>query len=297
MSRYLVQLARETRSKLRPPAGFRIAPRAPAIFDEVHEERPAPIEHAAHAVRELRGAPLSSTAEVSPPPRIPPGFDGTFSAPAPRILERPVATFDVARHETPIPSPLRPMPETHAATSPTAPVNPLAKFAEPPIAHQSAARRQPVETPKPVSERPSQPAALTKPENRRAPETQTPSEAADERIEHRVRTMSFLFDENQPLSKPSKISQPELLQTARTRLQAETPQPAYTAPRVYPLAPAAPRTPPQPPIEVTIGTVEVIVESEPQPPARVARRPEPRVAPPRSAPPMPGGLARQYLDR
>ncbi|MGA2114838.1 MAG: hypothetical protein ABSH56_08825 [Bryobacteraceae bacterium] len=48
---------------------------------------------------------------------------------------------------------------------------------------------------------------------------------------------------------------------------------------------------------MTIGKIEVTIESEPQPPLRAVRRAEPRAAAPSRPAPMTGRLARQYLDR
>jgi len=125
-------------------------------------------------------------------------------------------------------------------------------------------------------------------------------EAMAEISETRLRAMSFLVDDGVAMTKQPKITEFGIPQTVRAWLAEPPQQPEPTAPRSRPQAPvavAAPRQMSQPAVEVTIGTVEVTIESEAVPPLRAARRSEPRAAAPRPAPPMPGGLARQYLDR
>jgi len=77
MSRYMSQLARETRSKLRPLARFPMAQRA-AVFGEVHEER----------VISTRPEPRESA--VAAPPAVVAESRGVLATNPPRAAERPI---------------------------------------------------------------------------------------------------------------------------------------------------------------------------------------------------------------
>jgi hypothetical protein len=282
VSRYLVQLARETRSKLRPPSGLRLSPRAPALFDEVHEERLVPPPT---AFRETTVAPASPVAEQWTPRRVadnvatPMNVAPSIQPPSPRSEFR-APSLREARIEAPLLS--RP-----------------AKFSEPPAAQEPAARTQAPGSPTPMTERAPRPTAVAKSEALAGVQGQPRPEPMPEISETRVRAMSFLVDDGQT-TKQTKVNELGIPETVRAWLAASPQQSEPAAPRSRPqalFAAAASRQMSKPAVEVTIGTVEVTIESDPVPPLRATRRSEPRVAAPRHAPQMPGGLARQYLDR
>lgn len=88
MSRYLRQLARETHSRLAPPSALGLGPLAPALFQEIHEERAAPelptdapAKRPAIAPQQFSPPapprPDPETRTIAPPPSRPP-------APAPQ---------------------------------------------------------------------------------------------------------------------------------------------------------------------------------------------------------------------
>src|ERR1700692_1376107 len=94
VSRYLHQLARETHSKLRAPFGLRIAPRAPAFYEEIHEER---LVSATAASGELSRAPSLSLESLAAEPRIP----AARRPELPRVEEASAATVTETPHPLP----------------------------------------------------------------------------------------------------------------------------------------------------------------------------------------------------
>ena len=104
MSRYLSQLARETRSKLQPPSRFGWAPKAVA-FEEIHEERlvsgvpesPRP----AAVVRAEQPAPQVVSAERAAvaAPSVPATEARQSVAEGPRPLEAAIVRQQVEREE------------------------------------------------------------------------------------------------------------------------------------------------------------------------------------------------------
>lgn len=97
MSRYLSQLARETRSRLKPPSTFGLAPRA-AAFAEIHEERLVP------------ATPDTPRPELRP--ATPPPAEAVEAAP-PAVAPQ--------RRLSPDPSPLPTQPIERVAAPPTPP--------------------------------------------------------------------------------------------------------------------------------------------------------------------------------
>ena len=70
MSSYLSRLVRDTRSKLRPPSSLRLPPRAPAAYEEVHEERlvTAPsLSESAKPLSEIPGLRANAEQPIAPP--------------------------------------------------------------------------------------------------------------------------------------------------------------------------------------------------------------------------------------
>jgi hypothetical protein len=116
-----------------------------------------------------------------------------------------------------------------------------------------------------------------------------------------VRSESFLLDDARPAIEQPRSREFAIPEPVRTWLRQEPDRPAPAATRGHSPAQApAPAMEPavQPVIDVTIGRVEVTIESDSPPPLRATRRPEARVAAPaRPTPALPGRLARQYLDR
>ena len=282
MSRYLRTVARETRAKIRPPSGLRLAPRAPAIFNEVHEERPADPGPTAREVP--RSIDTPAAAPTVPAHRTLEDQPVSFAPPPP--LHRELA-LDVPPVEKRLP-----------AEPPTPAPAPLVRFETPeqpaiPIARHAANPRQQDPAPsRPAARSETAPAAP-------APQQQKPS---PEIIETMVRSASYLIEEERPAAKEKKdrtAAEFAIPEPVRNWLQPQTERPAPavkpTQPAIPP-APPQPQTAPQPTIDVTIGRIEVTIESEPQPPLRIA--PYPVSAPRKSTPPPRAGrLARQYLDR
>ncbi len=254
MSRYLLQLARETRTKLRPPSSFRLAPRAPVAFDEIHEERLVP---PVSAVREFPQPPVSGAVES--------GRSNQQAAPRP-VLESIPATVK-PRAESPEPSrPILSQREQTVETTRRARVvqsaNDLPVASQPRVSEPAAPMEERLLTPPAAAKAEAWPIA--------------PAQARRDK-EH-----AFVIPE-----------------VVRTWFREETDLPIATAkgePRPAAIAPPKPAV--QPVIDVSIGKIEVTIESDSPPPLR-AMRPQPsRVAAPKPAPPpIAGRLARQYMDR
>lgn len=267
MSRYLLQLARETRSRLRPPTNLKLAPPAEA-FEAIDEERPA------------------TPAPAVPAPVRPPFSEARPATPERSSVEavRPPAAAAVERPPERWPGVATPAAQSHPAVR-ERPESP---------ASTPAARSAPLPSPELPPTSPKavpQPAAMTPRPRSRAPQ--------EEVIETTLLSRAFAVDDDRTDSKlpePPDIPIPE---TVRNWLLRE---PAAMAARKSKRAPAPAlqqedADSSQPAIDVTIGSVEVTIESEPAPTLRAVRRPEPRVSPRRPAPNAASRLARQYLDR
>ena len=120
-------------------------------------------------------------------------------------------------------------------------------------------------------------------------------------LETTVHSESFVADDIRPAPKePRRIAEYAIPEPVRTWLRPAPERPAPIPARAQSPAPAsqpAPRRNLPPAIDVSIGKIEVTIESEPQPPLRAVRRAEPRAAAPPRPAPAAGLLARQYLDR
>jgi len=296
VSRYLVQLARQTRSTLRPPSSLRLAPRAPAIVEEIHEERlvgpaPAAWEPARTASPALEQAPARA--------RLPEKFTTPISPPPLRTL--PTAPPVEDRH-------FQPARELKADAPPVLTPKPVSPKAT------EAARIERRETwngsASPITERRFAPASperpLSRPVSAKAePRPPIPSQASREIyreiLETTVHSESFVADDIRPAPKePRRIAEYAIPEPVRTWLRPAPERPAPIPARAQSPAPAsqpAPRRNLPPAIDVSIGKIEVTIESEPQPPLRAVRRAEPRAAAPPRPAPAAGLLARQYLDR
>jgi hypothetical protein len=120
-------------------------------------------------------------------------------------------------------------------------------------------------------------------------------------LETTVHSESFAADDVRPAPKgPRRIAEFAIPEPVRTWLRPAPERPAPIPERAQSPAPAsqpAPRRNVPPAIDVSIGKIEVTIESEPEPPLRAVRRAEPRAAAPPRPAPLAGRLARQYLDR
>lgn len=283
MSRYLVQLARETRSKLRPPSNLRLAPRAPAIYEEVHEERPV---SQAPAAREFSRAPSPEVGELRYPGHPPaplPGRPEIITAPMRPTLKSPEPDGFVPPAREHRVEMTRPAAAAHSTTSATPRSRPDRKEAS--QTEQSAA---------PPADWRREPRAMVQ-----EPAPRGEARGEMERETTMVHSESFLLDDGRRTAEQPRSREFAIPEPVRTRLRQEPDWPAAAARRVHSPAPIPAREPPtQPVIDVTIGKVEVIIESDTPPPLRAIRRQEARgAAPARPAPPLPGPLVRQYLDR
>ena len=272
MSRYLHQLARETHSKLRAPFGLRIAPRAPAFYEEIHEER---LVSATAASGELSRAPSLSLESLAAEPRIP----AARRPELPRVEEASAATV------TETPHPLPSAPPVDRSVNAARPMRPPARAAVPPNEAMPASLPNARQTPARMVER----AASPPPASRGDPVSAVPTQLWREEDQKILETVAgsalvpstaFLVDEER-----TRAKEPHHPIASATRTPAEAPM-------------AMRQASPQPVIDVTIGKVEVIIEGDVAPPLRAVRRADSRVAAPtRPAPPTAGRLARQYLDR
>lgn len=136
------------------------------------------------------------------------------------------------------------------------------------------------------------PPAAAKPEPL-AIRQRAPWREADQQIADVVRAVSFFVDDDGTVADrprgagfavpaPMRRHDPDRLVNSATRELSEMPAAV-----------------PQPPIEVTIGKIEVTIEGDPRPPLRAIRPVEPRGGAARQPvpPPRAGRLARLYLDR
>jgi hypothetical protein len=208
----------------------------------------------------------------------------------------------------PAPPPVRPSPPTPAyraapparelSTEPARPVDTPHRPAAPPLAGPMPAPRPAArEVPTGLAQREAPPAA--KPAPRRIAQEPPWRETEREILETTTDSTSFPI-EDAPPAKASGNVDFAIPQPVRAWLRADRVRPAPDATRRPPAPPAAaPQSAPQSVIDVTVGKVEVTIESDPHPPLVAARRPAPRVAPPArpAPPPATGRLARQYLDR
>jgi len=277
VSRYLLHVARETRSKLRPPSGLRLPPRAHTVYDEIHQERIVPPTHAAEQSLQLN---VSATWEHSPAPPSVPAVGKTPLAPAmlpslvnPLMNHSAAPAARVQRVKKLLPAD-RPAKVTQPAFEPTAASRPTSRGGQAPTAEQTP--------PTPKNAKPAP----------RAPAPAQPWCQADQDIlETKVSSQSFLISDMQTnlgLTIPEPVR--EWLRTNSHR-----PHPPQTR---HAAESATPQPVPEQMIDVSIGKIEVFVESDSRPPLRAIRRPEPRAAPAIPAPPPgPGQLARHYLDR
>ena len=304
MSRYLRQLARETSSKLGPPSHLRLAPRAAAAFEEIHEERlvgpappiresartaaPAALERTSSAARSVENfiPPITPPRTTSPAaPSQPPSPEDR------RIQVARERQADTAPLFTPKPAPPKPASPVAERRAPSGPL-------EQPLMHPAAAK---IESRPPAAKTESHPAAA-KTESRPPVAPQPGREVHREVFETTVLSEHFLDTGLPSTNEPRKITEFAIPEPVRTWLRLPPEKPASSPIRAQPPVPvpqpAAPRISPPAAIDVTIGKIEVTIENEPQPPLRVARRAEPRATvPPRLVSPAIGRLARQYLDR
>jgi hypothetical protein len=292
----LRQLARETHSKLRPPSGLRLAPRAAAIFEEIHEERlvgPAP------PIREsARTAPPAALEQIPAAARSVENFTPPIAPPRQSL---PIAPSLEDRR-------FQPARERHADTAPLVTPKPAPpKSAEAPWMKRQETREAPASpisehrtAPAPQDQPPARPASA-KAEPRSAVSSQPSREIHREILESTLHSEYFLDDVRPSSEEPRSITEFGIPEPVRTWLRLPPEKPASSPTRAQPpvLAPQpAPRRISPPVIDVTIGKIEVTIENEPRPPLRTVRRAEPRAAaPPRPASPAIGRLARQYLDR
>ena len=291
MSRYLSQLTRETRSKLRPPSSLRLAPRA-AVYREIHEERlvtPAPSE--LHHPVDPAPAPPPPGHEIAAPHMTP-------QAEAPQPAARPLPSQASPRLADSVIGPPR-EPKVDLPRLLSRPAETISQpAAEAPVPRPAARERSP------IAERPLASPAVAKAEERPNLQDQSAPEIDREIVETTVRSEFFPPDDSRPRTKAPASPEFVIPEPVRQWFHADPERPApAAAPRPAP-TPAlafqpAPRPTPQPVIDVTIDKVEVILESEPHAPRLAVRRPDPRgAAPARPAPPPGAGrLARQYLDR
>jgi hypothetical protein len=283
VSRYLVQLARETRSKLRPPSNLRLAPRAPAIYEEIHEERLAP---PALAAREFPRAPSPDVVELLQP--------GRPATPRPERPENTMAPMTPVL-KSPEPDPFMPPAREHRVEMTRPAEAAHSTTSAPPSSRPETSK--PEQLPAPAATRPVPRPMVPGP----APRGEAQREIGREILETTVRSESFLLDDGRRAIEQPKSSEFAIPEPVRTWLRQEPDRPAPAATRAHSPAPAsAPAMEPavQPVIEVTIGKVEVTIESDSPPPLRAIRRPEARAAAPaRPAPALPGRLVRQFLDR
>jgi len=286
MSRYLTQLARETRSKLNPPSALRLAPRAPAVFEEIHEERlahPAPVVNhfpqrqvstvveGDHSDQPPVARPVveSTPVRVTPPAEAP--QTNSFSPPPSRKPEQTMEAIRLMPAEAvpPLPEPRDRSPLWHER-APALPAKvDIRPVVEPPA---RAVRAADVVPSSPVTEV----------RNRTAPAEKV---AAVQPPARKEREREFVIPESV---------------RSWFRVEADRPdRPAAVATAVAKPAPVSLAQPAvQPLIDVTIGKVEVTIESDPQLPLRASRFPQSPVARPKPAPPpIAGPLARQYMDR
>ena len=271
MSRYLRQLMRQTRAVLRPPSHLRLAPRAPALFDEVHEERilqPPP---------ETESRPVLQPAERETPRVFPQRAESIVPATPEKLFrppERPSHAPAGEGRTNAQPSQSRPAPEPHAAIARAEATVPATKRAE---ARKSDENRPSV----PIPERVPQ------------------GDLNVEILEVQSGPLAPPMESARPVPQALKSLQNVIPESVRTWLRTEPERPAPVPSRESSPVPGA-RQPaaqmqPQPIIDVTIGRIEVTIEGESQLPLRAARR---TPAPPRpSTPAGLGRLARQYLDR
>jgi hypothetical protein len=278
VSRYLLHVARETRSKLRPPSGLRLAPRARTVYEEIHEERMVPPTHAAKqspewnasAAWEHPPAPPSVLAAGKTPlaPAMPPSFVNLpmnhSAAPA----------ASVQRGMKPLPAD-RPAKVTQPAFQATPASRPAAREGQAPTAEQTP--------PTPKNARPAP----------RAPAPALPRRENDQEIlETRLSSQSFLINDDVQTNLGLTIPEP-----VREWLRTDSRRPHPAPARLVAESPV-PEPLPEQVIDVTIGKIEVCIESDSKPLLRANRRPEPRAAPAIAAStPGPGQLSRHYLDR
>lgn len=275
MSRYFSQLARETHSRLRPPRGLRLPPRAPVTFEEIYEERivgPEPLGRAAPA-------PLASAQEPAPPPgKLAPVAEPAaipLSTSTPSAPPRMTSTTIASRTPEPVPS------NTRALSTPEPAARQPSSLVEP---------RVPARASTPVLKEP--PARILDP-------TSVPVRAASRNPISIVHTLSFESEPSPTFPGPSPAQAPAIAESSLVR-SAALPEPAPEALAVRRLHPTVPQrqtavaSPPA--IDVTIGSIEVTIESPPTS-LTTSRRSEPRASQPRPSPPVSGILARMYLDR
>jgi len=275
MSRYLRQLARETNAKLRPPSGLRLAPAAPAAYEEVHEERLVP--------------PAPTIGELS---RTPPLDAGPRTPPARPDLPRVPET--IAAPMTPAPQPMPLPPFAHRSVQTARPISkPVGAGAPSPAESPHPSRPDVPQTQTRMAKRAPSPPESAKAEHIPAVPTQPWREVDHETLETVVDSTSLLAADGRSRAKEPKNTELAIPETVRSWLRPAPDRPVASATR----GPA--QASPQPVIEVTIGKVEVTIEGDVQPPLRATRRAEPRAAAPtRPAPPArTGSLARQYMDR
>lgn len=275
MSRYLLHVARETRSKLRTPSGLRLAPRAHTVYEEIHEERMVP---PAQAPKQFPEWNASVAGEHPPAPPSAPAADKAPLAPAmlPSFVNlsmnhsaAPGASVEGVRKPLPADRPRKVVQPVLQATS-----------ASQPAARDGQARTT-EQTPKNASAAP------------RAPVPAPPGREIDQDIfETRMSSQSFLINNDVQTNLELTIPEP-----VREWLRADSRRP-HPAPARHLAESPAPQPVPEQVIDVTIGKIEVCIESDSKPLLRANRRPEPRAAPAIAAlPPGPGQLSRHYLDR
>lgn len=211
--------------------------------------------------------------------------------------------------QTPVPPPLRFSPPiaTHRA-APQAPLELSTKPARsldtphppgaPPLAEPIPAPRPAArEIPTRLAKREPSPAA--KPDPRRTAQEPPWRDTDREILDTTTDSTSYMLEDTPPAKAPGNLEF-AIPEPVRAWLRADRGRPVPDATR-GPLAPpvAAPQPAAQSVIDVTIGKVEVTIESDPHPPLVAARRPAPRVTPTArpAPPPATGRLARQYLDR
>ncbi len=290
-----MQLKRETRSRLRPPSGLRLAPRAPAI-EEIHEERlaaPAPLAAATPNMPSAAVTGQSSTASIARQSVSVPSAP-SFSLPASKLEHRPTSAPGEQHWDA-----------VHTVNRTAARLSAQPAAEAPPASHPSArethmpvARRMPAPTAdRTPAMRTTQAAANAEPRTK----VQKQRWETDREIpETTIRSESYVLDEGPAAAESPRSVEFAIPQPVRAWLRQDSERPAAPPAARGPVAAHTPPPQPaaQPVIDVTIGKIEVTVEGEPHRPVLAVRRAAaPVAAPTRHAPPMAGRLARQYLDR
>jgi len=274
VSRYLSHLARETHSRLRPPKGFRLQPRAPVTFEEIYEERIVNPEPS----RRDAPAPLTSAIEPAPSPRTlaPPPGPASISAPASTPSLPPVQPVS----STPI-APLRPEPGQSNA-------HPIPQLET--AAGQSSSQKDPhVPTFDSAPARPPRPTRVLD-----ATDESLATVSPDSSFTPSFQIEPILASPGQPRAEARANSEHI---HATSSAPESLPEASHSLRRAYSRQPQRQMAVvPAPAIDVTIGNVEVTIESQPTTVAPT-RRNEPRAPKPQPMPPISGLLARMYLDR